>query len=179
MTITYGFYNSLDGDRVYDAEDVGSMFAGVFDDGVFRYVADKLETVATTGMVINVKTGKCWFDNTWTLNDAVLPLTVGTSNPTNPRIDAVVVEMDSNVGVRANTIKIIAGTPAASPVPPTMIHAGGINQYSLAHILVPAGATEIVSGNITNKVGTSECPWALMLDSTGNGATILEVEVFS
>jgi len=179
MTVTYGFYNSVDGDRVYDALDVGRMFDGLITDGVFELIDDTLVVSAAGGMVVNVGTGKAWFDHTWTINDAALPLTVATADPALGRIDAVVLEVNASFGVRANTFKMVAGTPAGSPTEPTMVHAGGVDQYPLAYIVVGAGVSSIVSGNITNLVGTYLCPFVTVPQASGNGAAVLEVEVFS
>lgn len=38
---TYGFYNSNDKDRVYDAKDFSEIFNGIINDGVFMSVGDK------------------------------------------------------------------------------------------------------------------------------------------
>ena len=36
MAFKYGFYNSREHDRVYDAEDFSSMFDGIIADGIFH-----------------------------------------------------------------------------------------------------------------------------------------------
>ena len=38
MSFKYGFYNSVNGDRRYDAVDFGRIFDGVINDGVFGTV---------------------------------------------------------------------------------------------------------------------------------------------
>jgi hypothetical protein len=82
-------------------------------------------------------------------NDAVTNLTVTASNPSLPRIDRVVVTVNDAyyTGLLNNvTFTVVAGTPAASPTAP----ATPANSISLATIAVAAGATTIVSGNITD-----------------------------
>lgn len=61
--------------------------------------------------------------------------------------------------VRTNDIKIIKGTPASKPVKPVMVKTNDRWQYPLAYIYVGAGVTSIRQANITNCVGTSECPF--------------------
>ena len=75
------------------------------------------------------------------------------------RIDAVVLEVDARESVRANAIKIVKGTPATSPVKPTMVKTNERWQYPLAYIRVKSGFTSIRQADITNTVGTSECPF--------------------
>ena len=41
MPITSGFYNSVNGDRVYDADQFGSLFDGIISEGIFPNVGDK------------------------------------------------------------------------------------------------------------------------------------------
>lgn len=157
--ISYGFYNSLNGDRRYNATHFSSIFDGIIKDGVFMSIGDALIVSANENMTINVGEGKAWFNHTWTLNDSILPLDVEISEMVLNRIDAVVLEVNSNDAVRANSIKIVRGTPASEPVNPTLINEELIHQYPLAYIYVGAGVTEITQANITNMVGTSECPF--------------------
>ena len=42
MALTCGFYNSVDGDRKYDATQFASLFDGVITDGVVAAVATSL-----------------------------------------------------------------------------------------------------------------------------------------
>lgn len=159
MAVTFGFYNALANDRVYDAIQLSSMFDGIIEDGVFMSYADSLFVVENTGMLITVGEGRAWFDHTWTLNDADLVLTVPASEVVLSRIDAVVIEVNADPGVRTNAIKIIAGTPSSTPVAPTLVNSGYLHQYPLAYIAVAPGVTSITQSDITNKVGTGECPF--------------------
>ena len=82
-------------------------------------------------------------------NDAATQLSVTTSDPSNPRIDRVVVTVNDAfyTGSSNNvTFQVIAGTPAGSPVAP----ATPLMSLSLATIAVAAGATSITNANITD-----------------------------
>ena len=159
MSVTYGFYNSKNKDRRYDAIQMSRIFDGIIRDGILQHVGTAMMVNASTGMMVNVGIGRAWFNHTWTLNDALLPLTVPQSEVILNRIDAVVLEVDSRESVRANAIKIIKGTPAINPVKPTMISTNDRWQYPLAYIRVNSGVTSIRQADITNAVGTSECPF--------------------
>lgn len=181
MAVTFGFYNSVSGDRTYDAIQMSSIFDGVITDGVFESVLNGLLVSDGSGMGVVVGTGRAWFDHTWTLNDSALNITLDASHPTLPRIDAIILEVDASVGVRANSIKKLTGTPASVPVEPTLTNTSEIHQYALAWIAVPAGTTEIVSGNITDLRGSVECPFVTSPEASASsaGAAVLEVQVFS
>lgn len=82
-------------------------------------------------------------------NDATTVLTVTTADPTNPRIDRVVMTIrDAYYTGAFNDViyQVLAGTPAGSPSAP----ATPANSISLATIAVGAGVTSITAGNITD-----------------------------
>ena len=159
MSVTFGFYNSVNGDRKYDAIQMSSIFDGIIRDGILQHYGTAMVVKESEGMMVNVGIGRAWFNHTWTLNDALLPLTVPISEVLLNRIDAVVLEVDSREAVRANSIKIVKGTPASSPKNPTLVKTNDRWQYPLAYIRVNAGVTSIRQANITNCVGTSACPF--------------------
>jgi len=82
-------------------------------------------------------------------NDATTTLTITTADPTNARIDRIVVTVrDAYYTGAFNDVvfQVVAGTPSGSPVAP----ATPANAISLATISVGAAATSIVSGAITD-----------------------------
>lgn len=159
MAITYGFYNSMNGDRKYNAFQMSSIFDGVIRDGVFQSIGGYLATKPGEGMQVIVSPGKAWFDHTWTVNDADLPLEIAQSDLTLSRYDAVVLETDATKSVRENSIKVLKGTPASDPQKPTLINKGDVHQHPLAYILVPGGSSSIQVQNIDIMVGKTECPF--------------------
>ena len=159
MSVTYGFYNSKNHDRRYDAIQMSRIFDGIIRDGVLQHYGTAMMVKESEGMMVNVGIGRAWFNHTWTLNDALLPLTLPLSEVILNRIDAIVLEVDARESVRANSIKIIKGTPASNPKNPTLIKTNDRWQYPLAYIRVNAGVTAIRQANITNCVGTSACPF--------------------
>jgi hypothetical protein len=158
--VTSGFYDSLNHDRRYSSIQFGSIFDGVIQDGVFQHVGSRLMVSQNSGMMINVGTGRAWFNHTWTYNDSILPLTVPQSEVILDRVDAVVLEVDAREEGRINAIKIVKGTPTSKNAkPPAMLKEKNRWQYPLAYIKVAAGVTSIRTADITNKVGTSDCPF--------------------
>jgi len=161
MTLTYGFYDSSSSDRVYNAKQFGSIFDGIIEDGVYAGIGGKLMVIenSPTGMSVIVQSGRAWFDHTWTLNDANLVKTIATADALLNRIDVVYLEVNEDSGTRANSINVLTGTPASTPVTPTLTNTSVIHQYPLAYIYVGAAVTEITQANITNKVGTTSTPF--------------------
>ena len=163
MSLTSGFFNSSNHDRLYNAEQLSAIFDGIITDGVFATVGSGLMINAQSGMTITVGTGRAWFDHTWTKVDAIYPLTVDAAELVLNRIDAVVLEVNHSSEVRANTIKIVKGTPASTPARPTLVKDDilGIYQYALAYIRVNTGTLAITQSMITNMIGTNDTPFVL------------------
>lgn len=61
-----------------------------------------------SGMQVIVKSGKAWFNRTWSYNDAPMPLTIPAADVTLKRYDAVVLEVNTETATRANSIKIVS-----------------------------------------------------------------------
>lgn len=156
---TFGFYDSLNGDRRYTSSQMSEIFDGIIQDGVYSNVGEALMTIPGGGLQVIVKTGRAWFKHTWSLNDAYLPLSIDPPDVYRDRIDSVVLEVNKNLDVRANSIKVIKGEPATSPTAPVMIHEEGIDQYRLSDITVHVESAEIVEADIANKIGMNETPF--------------------
>lgn len=159
MSVTFGFYNSVNHDRRYNALQMSSIFDGIIRDGIFMSIGTAMVVKAASGMTVNVGEGRAWFDHTWTLNDSELPVKLEASELILNRIDTIVLDVDHRDSVRANSVIAIKGTPASNPVAPKLIRSTDHNQYPLCNIYVKAGVTEITQSNITNLVGTGSCPF--------------------
>ena len=160
MTLTSGFFNSVSGDRKYDARQMGSVFDGVFADGVFPTIGSRFDVELVEGTTtVNIGTGKAWFNKTWTELDAVLNVDLGAGESTLSRIDEVVLEVNTSDAVRANTIKVVKGAAASSPVRPTLTHTPFVNQYSLCRVLRRPGV-DIEGSDVLSMVGSLETPHA-------------------
>ena len=177
MGVTSGFFNSINGDRLYDAEQFSSFMDGIITDGVYQAVGNKFYVKAEGSMKVSVDTGRAWFDHTWTLNTSKYNLKLSAADTRYKRIDAVVLEVDKSDTVRANSFKIVKGTAASSPKKPSLKKTDSVKQYALAYITVNANATSISQSNIQYVVGSAETPLvsALSLAGIPNGGKIGQV----
>lgn len=157
MSVTFGFYNSVNHDRKYSAEQVSMIFDGIITDGVYHSVGEAFSVAAGTGMSVNVGSGRAWFDHTWTYNDALIVVPVSDSHQVYTRIDALIIQIDKTN--RTNTICVKSGTPGSAPVKPTMTSSADLHEVPLAYITVPPNTTEIQPSQIEVVIGTSECPF--------------------
>lgn len=152
-SVSCGFYDSLNGDRRYYASQMSRIFDGIIKDGIFASIGTCLVVTEGSENTVIVGEGKCWFDHTFTENDAPLPIDCGNSHPSLDRIDAIVVRTDSSESMRDNFIEFVQGTAASNPVKPTMTHTKYENWYPLCYITRKAGSTSIRQADIENAVG--------------------------
>lgn len=159
MSLSSGFYNSLNHDRRYFATDFARLFDGIILDGIFSTIGTCFFVEAHEGLTVNVGIGLSWINHSWTYNDAILPVSGIQSEVLLDRIDALVLESNGEDSVRDNGIHFIKGTPSSSPQRPALIHTALVEQRPLCYIYRHAGNDEIRQADITNMIGTDECPF--------------------
>ena len=158
MAVTCGFFNSVNDDRPYNAEQITLYFEGLISDGVYENVGDRLQVTADTGMTVNVGTGRAIIKSHWVKNDAALALTVGASDVQKNRIDAVALRY--NATNREITIVIKPGTATTgSALPPPRSTGADVYELYLAYINVPKTTTAITQDMITDLRPSSDCGW--------------------
>ena len=152
MAIKYGFFNSVSGDRKYNADDISNYFLKLISDGVFATPATCMQVVESSGMNVNVSAGWAFLRCKWINNTTYESLTIEPSDLVLNRIDRVVLRLDPSVSSRNITIAVKKGTAAATPEPPELTRiSDGIYELSLAQIAVNAGATAITQAEITDE----------------------------
>lgn len=161
MAFEYGFYNSINSDRKYNAIQFGQIFDGVINDGVFLSIGEKFATLAAGGMDITVGTGKAWFNHTWSLNTTKIPFTLDGSHPVLSRYDAIILEINDSPDVygRVNSIKVVKGEPSSNAVKPSLVNDQYIHQYPLSYVKINPGATDLTAADIEIMVGRDPCPY--------------------
>lgn len=161
MSLKFGFFDSVDGDRKYSASDIGEYFLKLISNGVFATPANAMQVKATTpaSMNVNVTAGWGFINCKYLHNTSNYTLTVTAADQALPRIDRVVMQMNPNIDTRACSIYVKAGTAAAEPTPPSLTRVtGGTWELSLAQIYVAGGASSITQSAITDeRANTSVC----------------------
>ena len=143
-----GFFNSVNGDRVYNAQEMNEIFKGLITNGVYEAVGNKLAVQPNSGMTIQIATGRGWFNNHWVTNATEYLTTLEASDVTLNRYAAVCVRVDDNDSVRSAEPYIKYSEYATTPVKPTMERSDKLNEYCLAYIYIKAGASEITGADI-------------------------------
>lgn len=174
MSVTSGFFNSTNRDRLYNATDFGRFFEGIVTDGVLSSFKEGLAVTNTSAVgFFQIRSGKAWFNGIWISNDD--NLTLEAPAPTAPdayALFAVVVE--ANYTTREGSIKLIS-TPAIQPsvslangvqnvLKPLLRNDAsrysGVHQYVLAVASKNAAATPFSTfAELTGQTLTSSSPY--------------------
>lgn len=166
MAVTSGFFNSLNGDRKYSAEQFSALFDNLITDGVFANVGTAFEVKATPENTVTIGIGRAWFNSVWLYNDTLYPMVPQAPEVLLNRIDAIVIEINHNEAVRSGQIRWVYGTPLSEPVRPTLTNTDEVHQYPLAYVYRHAGVSDVIQADITNMIGTSACPYVTGILST-------------
>lgn len=166
---SFGFYNSKNGDRKYNATHFGKLFDGVIQDGVFGTVGNifRVDPTTPSGLTVVVHPGKAWLAHTWNILDADMVLTFNDCIASRKRTDAVVLEVNAVYNAegyyeRTNSIKVVEGpntSLSGDMVPPTLLQemdSGNIErriwQYPLAYVTVRGDTHNITAESIQNRI---------------------------
>ena len=157
MALKYGFFNSENGDRKYNADDMCKPYFRIVSNGVF---ADDngttgFKVAVHSGLQVKVNAGNGIFDNKWCEMNADELITVPTPHVTYDRIDCIVLRVDNNA--RTMELKYIQGTPASSPQKPTISRTETVKDYRLANITVKSNTATITASNIEDTRYGSDC----------------------
>lgn len=150
MALESGFFNSVGGDRLYNAEQMSRYFENILSSGIFKRIENCLKVTAGTGMTLNVAAGGGLIDCHWFRARAAETVTIPTAHAVLPRFDNVVARLDMSDSVRAITLMVVSGEPAETPTAPDPVRTASVYDLVLALVYVPAGASAIVESNLTD-----------------------------
>ena len=160
MAVTYGFFDSVNGDRTYTADDIGNYFLKLISNGVFAQPSTSMQVQAASGLTVNVAAGWGFINCKWINNDSNYNIQLDAADSSMNRIDRIVLHLDTSRIARSITIEAKKGTPALTPVAPALTRSGNVYELSLAQIRVIANATSIDQTDITDeRPDTDLCGW--------------------
>ena len=164
FSVNCGFFDAINYDRTYTADDMNKPYSRVVGDGVFATQtgtpSTDLQVVsAGSGMNITVMPGQGIFASKWFENPSSIVITVPNNTTLYPRRDSVIVQVDNRSSGRVGNIVYRTGTPASSPQPPDIGTVANVTEYRIANIYVAANANTINNDAIVDLRGSSECPW--------------------
>lgn len=134
------------------------FFKDILSEGIISSGAFAVTQSGSPAMSVSVAAGVAYINNDESAllgeyrveNDAAVTKSIAAADPSNPRIDRVILQMYDSTDISGAAdkcdIEVLTGTPAGSPSAPAIPS----NALSLATVAVAAGAATIVNANITD-----------------------------
>ncbi|MDZ5711667.1 hypothetical protein [Jeotgalibacillus haloalkalitolerans] len=157
------FDSTAEDQRIYQSADwaeymqqvIGGLEArDAIGTGVSRYgyegVNNLLVSVSGSNMNSIVGAGAAFINGRFYKNTDPLSLTHDVADPTNDRIDTIVLRLDLSVNARYIRAFVKKGVPAASPNPPGITVNDTIKEIQIAQVRISAGVSFIASGSVTD-----------------------------
>lgn len=138
-------------DRAVTSKVLKTLISKLFTTGVMPNPSNNLlVTAGTEGMTTVVEEGFCVIEGGLKLIAEPQTMMHQASDTNYDRIDTVVMRWDNNDNVRHCGLFVVEGTPATSPVRPTLTREGSIYEIGLADVLIKANSTVISANRITD-----------------------------
>ena len=149
MAITSGFFNSVSGDRLYNAEQMTLYFEGLIGNGIYENIGDKFQVTAGEGMTVTVGTGRAMIKSRWVKNDAAVTLQIDAASSQYNRYDAIFLRYNANT--REIGLVLVKGENTSGvPSSPHYIRTNDIYDLQLAVVKVMKNTTAITQDMIVD-----------------------------
>lgn len=173
--IKSGFYDSINHDRLYGADDFSDYFEGLISDGIYAGIGKEFRVFADgSTMGVQVDTGRAKILNKYVRNTDILEVEIDAADSENPRWDAVCVSVNLDEAYRNGYIDVHKGTPAADPQKPDVPDTDSAKLFVLAYVYVPAQATVINAENVNDNRGAANCPYVVGITGTENIVNVVQ-----
>ena len=173
--IKSGFYESINHDRLYGADDFSDYFEGLISDGIYAGIGKEFRVFADgSTMGVQVDTGRAKILNKYVRNTDILEVEIDAADSENPRWDAVCVSVNLDEAYRNGYIDVHKGTPAADPQKPDVPDTNAAKLFVLAYVYVPAQATVINAENVNDNRGAANCPYVVGITGTENIVNVVQ-----
>lgn len=151
MAVMCGYYNSVGGDRKYNAEQMSAYFKGLLSRGVVNSYGSTLQVSAAEGMTVQVGAGKAFFsDGRFIELTSPVEVALEMAPTLQKRIDRIVLRTDTSAAVRAASVQVLTGEPSLTPAAPALTSSEYIEEICLAEVLVEPNVSQITNSKITD-----------------------------
>lgn len=145
MAFYSGFFNSKGLDRTYTAEDFTSYLSSIICNGILDTYGQNFKlTAASSGLKVNLGTGKAWIDGHYFINDARYSIDLTSyQDESLPRYVAIAILLDVGESVRSVSLEITPGTPAENPSLPSLPSDENKTRLLMYAVRLNPGATDL------------------------------------
>ncbi len=158
---SFPFQELAEGDRTVSAAMFAKHLGFIRTRGVIQGLDNQLAVTESSpqAMSVDVDTGGAFVGLTEQRayrNTLARTLTVAAADGSNPRDDLVVLRMDTASGVRSVVLAVVTGTPAGSPVDPTLTQTEALYELPRYRLRVGAAVSVITNADLTDLRGTAD-----------------------
>ena len=160
MALRYGYFDSEitgvdeNGMPVFDRAESSDLFrllfANLLRSGVLASPGDCFQVLAGSGLTVRVRPGFAVINGSFAYDSAEAQVTIPTADSNLPRIDRIVLRC--NYLNRLCELIVKTGTPASTPVAPSLLQpaSGDYYELGLATVRVEAGAASVSQSAIAD-----------------------------
>lgn len=177
------YYFPMDSVVTFDENNIPSFDRAISSE-IYRKLLEKMYTTGvpkesndfivspSEGLSVLVQPGFAIVRGCLTMEVQVRTLVLQASDNNYPRIDTVVLRLNTLEDARSCDLYVLTGTPATTPREPDLTRNDSVYEYGLANIYIPAGSSSISSERITDtrydalRGGTLLVNAAIEVDST-------------
>lgn len=153
--IKTGFFNSVNGDRTYNADDMSQYYSGLIHDGVLNGYENGLMVAEAEGMAVTVKTGKAYMEGKYfEISGESQAVNINQSDTITNRYTAILIQKD-DIGRQCTLITRDGEGASGTPKYPEIKE----NEMCLAMIYVKKLAETITQADIIDMRGSEYCGW--------------------
>ncbi len=154
------FFNSVDRDRLYNADDLCLYLASLFESGVLKRDSGSLDITAGDGMQVIVSSGYAFINGHLYVNDDDKIISIDNADGVYNRIDSIIVRLDSSL--RQITVELKKGQNASSAAIPSVTRDGDIYELQLGYVTINKGIVSIEQSMITDtRDDTTVCGYVI------------------
>lgn len=166
--VNAGFFDAINNDRTYSAEDMNRPYRKLISNGVFATPkgepSDYLQIFsADNGMNIIVSSGYALIGDKWFENPSDFIITISQNTDVLTRIDSIIAQVDKTQAGRNGNIVYRKGNASSNPIHPDINTDEDIVEFRLADITISPSCVSVTQDLITDCRGSSECPWVTSL----------------
>ena len=134
----FSFFNDINDDRIYYAEDFARHLKKYFSNGIFN---NELQVISNNDMTVTIQSGDANIEGYRYTNTDNLVKNIDVADGQLSRIDNVVIRLD--LTNRLISAQIVIGSFDENPIAPPLERSTTIYDIKLAEIKINAGATAI------------------------------------
>lgn len=155
MAVRYGYFNSVDGDRKYNAEDMTMYFKGLVSDGIYQTIGNMFAVTATSGLTVSIGTGRALVNMHWIECDAPFTITFDAVSVSSDTYQLIVLRC--NLADNVRSVGVFTKTSSDGTI--SLTNNDTVAELCIARVRIRANASSISQSDIRDYRGSSYCPW--------------------